>query len=357
MSRPSGAATATAPATAAGTAAAPATPTEPAGPELVHRFRAMATNVTMRVVAPGPGADAGLARAEQVFHRVEASCTRFNPDSPLMRANADPRVWHTVPTECFQAVAEAARAHAQTRGLFDPRVLKLLQSWGYDHTLPFHDGAVSVPGRPMDGPRHRARGTRPAFAPLVRATWRPGLDEARSAIRIGPHPVDLGGIGKGLAVRWALEQLIGHGSAALVEAGGDIGVSGAGPEGQGWKVGVEDPRGGQAPVAVLRAVDQAVATSSVRVRQWKVGDTPVHHLIDPRTGAPGAGGLLAVTVLGPDPAWAEVWSKALFLTGRGGLRQLAEEHDLAALWVDTDGVVGMSPLLRPAVLWEAPHAW
>ena len=65
--------------------------------------------------------------------------------------------------------------------------------------------------------------------------------------------------------------------------------------------------------SMLAVNDGAVATSSVRRRQWQRGDRTVHHLIDPRTGEPGGPGLLSVTVAGPDPAWSEIWSTALYL--------------------------------------------
>ena len=110
---------------------------------------------------------------------------------------------------------------------------------------------------------------------------------------------------------------------------------------------VEDPRGGPDPVAVLSLTDLGCATSSVRLRHWQVDGSPVHHLVDPRTGDPADTGLLAVTVVGPDVARAEVWSKALFLAGRGQVRRLADERGIAALLVDTDGVVGVSRAMRP----------
>jgi thiamine biosynthesis lipoprotein len=164
--------------------------------------------------------------------------------------------------------------------------------------------------------------------------------------------VDLGGIGKGVAVRWASWALAGAGSATLVEAGGDLQAGGPGPDGDGWLVGVEDPRGGAGPVAVLRLADQGCATSSVRLRSWSVDGRPVHHLVDPRTGEPADGGLLSVTVVGDDVARAEVWSKALFLAGRGQVRRLADARGIAALLVDTDGVVGLSRAMRPLVTWQ-----
>ena len=48
-------------------------------------------------------------------------------------------------------------------------------------------------------------------------------------MRVGAKPIDLGGIGKGLAVRWASQELAGAGEAALVEAGGDVMALGGGP--------------------------------------------------------------------------------------------------------------------------------
>jgi thiamine biosynthesis lipoprotein len=183
--------------------------------------------------------------------------------------------------------------------------------------------------------------------------WTPRFDEDRRAVRLGPEPVDLGGIGKGLAVRWAADQIAGHAASFLVEAGGDCYLGGAGPDGTGWRIGVEDPLGGLEPVAVLQLSDVACATSSIRLRQWRSGERRVHHLIDPRTGAPGGAGLLAVTVVGADPAAAEVWSKCLFLCGVDGVAQQAEAQDLAALWVADDGQMGTTSAMDPLLIWRA----
>jgi thiamine biosynthesis lipoprotein len=78
----------------------------------------------------------------------------------------------------------------------------------------------------------------------------------------------------------------------------------------------------------------------------------VHHLIDPRTGEPGRGGLVAVTVVGEQPATSEVWSKALFLVGRDGIAEHAAARGLAALWVDEDGEVAMTDSMTDYVIWQ-----
>jgi thiamine biosynthesis lipoprotein len=318
-------------------------------------FRSMASEVTLMLVDPGPRADDALEAAQQVFRDVEAACTRFDPASPLMRANARPEEWHQVPAACFDALLAAHRAHLATDGLFDPRVLRTLTALGYDRSLPFAAGNVSVPGAAGSADLPDVPGE-PA-APRVR--WQPGFDESTSSVRIGSEPVDLGGIGKGLAVHWAAQVLAGAGRGLLVEAGGDCEVAGSGPDGERWLVGVEDPAGApgggadEDPVAVLAVRDAACATSSTRVRSWRAAGRAVHHLIDPRTGEPGGTGLRSVTVVGADAATAETWSKALFLAGSAGIGTAVEQRGLAALWVTDRGTLGCSAAAEPFVVWRA----
>lgn len=306
-------------------------------------FRSMASDIRLWVLDPSDVAPAAIEAAREVVERVAASCTRFDADSALMRANAAGRRWEVVPQETYDAISEAHAAHLLTDGLFDPRVLRVLTAYGYDMSLPFETRSLTLPEASVDPPRRRG---------LRDRRWRPGLDPKRRAVRVGREPIDLGGIGKGLAVRWAGQQLADAGRAVLVEAGGDVLALGGGPDLDGWMVAVEDPSGGVEPAAVLRLTDLAAATSSIRVRSWTAGDTPVHHLIDPRTGRSSTADLRSVTVVGPDPAIAEVWSKTLFLSGRSGIRAAADSRELAALWVEESGRVGVSKAMRPYVAWQ-----
>jgi len=304
----------------------------------------MATDVSVRLAPGRPerpgtrGMDAGaegLARsALGVFASVERACTRFDPTSPLMRANARPDRWHRVPPVLFAALRRAQQAHVATAGRFDPRVFADLIELGYRTSLPF--GKEEVRTAAVSARRASGRGRPP---------WRPRFRFGRCEVHLGGDAVDLGGLGKGLAVRWSSELLRESAPNHLVDAGGDSYCSGVAPEGIPWRIGVEDPTGGGEPVAVLALRDAAVATSSIRVEE-------VHHLIDPRTGRPGGAGLVAVTTVGRDPASAEVWSKALFLAGAGNIANEARRRGLAALWVRDDGSFETSPAIERFVLWR-----
>lgn len=311
-------------------------------PALTHTFRAMASPITITVVDPGPGAQEALRHAVDVIEEVAAACTRFDPHSPLMRANAQPSEWHKVPTVCADAVSAAHRAYVETGGRFDPRLIDTLERIGYGNTRDF--GSAPIVGDSIA-----------AAAAPERHTWTPEFDGNR--LRLGDAGVDLGGIGKGLAVRWAAEQLVGHGAGYLVDAGGDIAMDGESPTGEPWRIGIENPWNANGePVAVVALATGAVATSSIRIRSWVHNGKAQHHLIDPTTGEPGGEGLLSVSVIGPDPATAEVWSKVLFLHGSAGIAAAAAERGLAAIWVQTDGDVGMSDAAQPHVIWRVAHA-
>lgn len=302
---------------------------------------AMATTARVRLLgaATSEAAEAHADAALRVFAEVERQCSRFDPASALSRANGSPGRWHPAPAVLLEAVEAAHTAYLATDGLFDPRVLATLVALGYDRTLPFAAGAVATASAPA-----------PLPAP---GPWLPEVDHARGVLSLGGLAIDLGGIGKGLAVRWAAEALAGRATTALVEAGGDLLALGPGPDGAGWLVGVDDPRDNAgALAAVLRLADRACATSSTELRRWTAGGQPAHHLIDPRAGSPADSSVASVTVVGADPAEAEVWSKALLLLGASAIDE-AEARGIAALVQHRDGRREASAALRPHLVWEA----
>jgi thiamine biosynthesis lipoprotein len=330
-------------ATHAGAVALPATVRHRGGSEMLcFEARAMGSPLRLSVVvhdcraeALDLSANAWLAVRSE-FEASEEAMSRFRDSSEVTRLNrtAGRLEGIAVSWRLRQALTVSDRAHRLTEGRFEPRVLRDLERLG-DAGADLDSSRGVSDGRPA-GPIAEVDGTR-----------RFRLDQ----------PVDLGGIGKGLALRWAGAVLDRVGiESFLLDAGGDLLVRGEPREGGPWRIGIEDPTGGPEPLAVLTADNGAVTTSSVRRRRWTAGSRTVHHLIDPFTGEPGGSGLLAVTVAAPDPAWSEIWSKALFLAGRAGIAGLARRHDLAAWWIGDDGSLEMTAAARQRTLWVATGA-
>ncbi len=298
------------------------------------QWSAMHSPVSLHLPALDDPMAQAVARAVQAdLETTEQALSRFRPTAELALLNGRVGTWTDVSQRLYLALASALRAYRLTDGLFDPRVLERLEEYGY-----------------VGAPRNADTLTQPQGGWLQR-------DPRGRRLRI-LAPMDLGGIGKGLGVRWGSAIARRVSGNFLLNAGGDLLASGAGPDGRGWQVGVEDPRRPADLIAALHLpYGAAVCTSSIARRRWQHGGETVHHLIDPRTGRPGGQGLLAVTVVGRDPAWTEVWSKALFLQGPDGVAQASSRH--AALWVLQDGELGMSAAMKPFVFWRAagqrPH--
>lgn len=221
------------------------------------------------------------------FRLAEHALTRFAPDSPLTILNqaAGTGAFVSVPAVLRRALVLADRARRATSGRFDPRIIGALERAG-------ESAGIALP------------------EPAERSSDGPWLELRRDgSVRIG-SPVDLGGLGKGLALRGAVRRLAGLSGLAglagfLVDAGGDLAVFGVPPDGPAWRLGIEDPAVPEMAVVGLEARDLCLATSSIAVRRWDGPAGPAHHLIDPSTGRPARSGLLAVSVAGQDPAWAE----------------------------------------------------
>jgi thiamine biosynthesis lipoprotein len=126
--------------------------------------------------------------------------------------------------------------------------------------------------------------------------------------------LDLGGIGKGIAVDAALETLEQAGSrTALVNLGGSIGVLGPPPgEPRGWPIGLAHPRRPGAVVHRFRLASGHVATSGDSERRRETPEGVVHHLLDPRSGEP-VRGPVSVTVWRPTGIAADIASTERFL--------------------------------------------
>jgi FAD:protein FMN transferase len=196
---------------------------------------------------------------------------------------------------------------------------------GYDRT--FEEVAATAPA---------------GGSPLRRGWARVVVDAAASSVTL-PAGVGLdpGGIGKGYAADLVVEELRAAGAAGVcVNLGGDLRAEGRAPGGGSWIVGIEHPlRPG--PAATVTLARGAVATSSRVRRAWGPAGDRRHHLIDPPTGRPAAGGLAAVTVLAARGWQAEVLAKAAFLGGLDQGRALLTAAGADGLLVDDHG--GLHP--------------
>jgi FAD:protein FMN transferase len=241
-----------------------------------------------------------------------------------------------------EAIAVALAAAEWTGGLVDPTVGGALCGLGYDRDFAALLQGVAGEAVPPE----------PGYVP----GWQSVRLDGRRLRLAGGVRLDLGATAKGLgsdrSARAAAACVPGGG--VLVSLGGDIAMAGEVPLG-GWPVLVSDEPDQHGPVPAACGARQvcppeqphgqqvrlpagALATSSIRCRQWRRGGHTLHHIVDPRTGLPAAGPWRTASVAAANCAEANAAATAAIVAGEQAAGWLATQG-LPARLVAHDGTV------------------
>lgn len=150
--------------------------------------------------------------------------------------------------------------------------------------------------------------------------------------------VDLGGIAKGYAIDRGSAVLKNKGIRNFIlNAGGDIYVSGTKDRNTLWKLGIKHPRNTKDLVGEFNLKNYAVATSGDYERFKIINGTRYHHILDPATGYPGTLSESS-TILAPTAEEADATATYVFLLGwKKALNDKSLDYPM--LIVSSDGSV------------------
>lgn len=303
------------------------------------KFRAMGCWMEVQVdhSADRPASQI-LEQIPLIFENWEAHLSRFRSDSELSRLNLSGGTPTQVSQVLWQTLQSAIWAEAQSAGLVSAAVLPAVLTAGYTSSFDqMVSGAIS--GLP--------RGSAASPAPSL-STIR--LDTANHTICLPQGmQLDFGGVAKGWAADQAVHRLEVLGP-AMVDAGGDLAISGLRHGKEPWVISIEDPRASGETLGTLRLGRGGVATSGIDYRRWQQDGNWRHHIIDPRSGQPAETDVLTATVVAPNVMEAEMAAKVVLILGsQDGLAWLARRPRWAGLLVLQDGRVMGSPALQQMV--------
>lgn len=239
-----------------------------------------------------------LDAAAAELRRFEGLWSRFDPGSEISRLGrlGGPAI---VSQETARLIEAAANAWHKTQGRFDPTVGAAMVASGYDASFETLESDGDVPARVECVPGCAGIWAAPAC----------GLVFVPVGVRL-----DVGGIAKGFAADLVAEQIMSAGArGACVNVGGDLRVIGDSGDDRGWVIAIEFQDTGE--VARVELHDGGVATSSTKRRRWRRAGRDLHHVLDPRTGAPTEGDITDAAVVASSAASAEVWAKAILVGG------------------------------------------
>ena len=294
-------------------------------------FKALGTYVHIEIV-PGiisrekkeeSGND--LEKAKNIFFSKEKIFSRFDPESELCRLNKNIGVWKKSSLDLLYLAGRALQYNGISKGLYDPRVIEVLEKIGYDKDFKSQDFSKT------EAP--------PVFSAVKNALG-DDLKIENNKIFFARR-MDFSGIAKGYVVDQAAEFLKKRGwKNFLVDAGGDMMISGANIEGKKWRIAVE---GVPEEKLMLEISNRGIATSGISRKKWQIKGKKFHHLVNPNDPNNFSYETRTVSVIAENTENADGRAKTLVLMGKEKGLEFAKENKIAAIFLDYKGNIFVSP--------------
>ena len=275
------------------------------------------------------------AAVDDAFARmnaIEHTLSPYDASSTISVLNRTPYESHGLPPEALAILrrTEALGVSAE----FSPALFGVTRLYDFG-------GAGTVPGaRDLSRAVREASSFKLASDQRARFAPTPGPESSGTP---GPG-LDFGGASKGLALDAAAEVLrrAVPAGGGLISAGSSTLAFGDKPDGQPWRVGIEDPREPGRVVALVSSSGPgtlSVSTSGDYQVYFDRGGVRYHHILDPATGLP-ARGLRSLTVFGRMSGLdADILSTALFVMGRDRALAYARSRAAGVYLIDDAGKV------------------
>ncbi|WP_180301258.1 FAD:protein FMN transferase [Pseudomonas syringae] len=259
-------------------------------------------------------------QVEAILDEVDQQMSLWRTDSDIERFNALPaNSCQVMPEPVLKMIGVGEQLAQESDGAFDLTVKPLMDLWGLGPHMLFEQ------------------------MPLVRQLARTQTLVGYRNLRIigdrlcksAAVQVDLNSIAAGYAVDRISERMDALGlHDYLVQATGELKVSGLKPDGSPWRVTLDAPLDdGTVTQKVFPLEGYAVSTSGDFRRYidhdgWRISDT-----LDALTGKPITHGLASVTVIHPSALMADGLSSLLLILGPQQGWNYAQEHKIPAFFV------------------------
>jgi FAD:protein FMN transferase len=310
-----------------------------------YEFQRPEMGVPFRIVLYARDQAEATNAAKAAFERVEqlnACMSDYDEDSELSqlsRSSGQGRAVH-VSDDLWFVLQRAQELAQRSEGAFDITVGPFVNLWRRarrQHDLP-------DPGRL-------------AQARQAVGYWHVQLDPKKQTVTllVPNMRLDLGGIAKGYAVDQGLRTLRAHGvRQALVEGGGDLGVSDPPPGKNAWRIELSSLDATNAPPERFVMLKNAfLSTSGDLYQRLEINGRRYSHIVDPRTGI-GLTDHSIVNVIAPEGITADSLTKVVSVLGPAkGLRLIEQTPKAAARIIcDPSGQIEVAESKRFARYYE-----
>ncbi len=270
-----------------------------------------------------------LQRAiENSLLNVNAQMSNWDPKSEVSRFNSLTSTQPLTVSKDLAMVVQAAKdVNQASSGQFDITLGPVIEAWGF--------GAEGGHKNAQPDPDKLAKAVEAAGKSQALHVDGNQLSKSDPAARIY-----LPSIGKGYGVDQMAKVVRSFGlTDFMVEIGGDLYVSGRNADGMDWQIGIESPDAHNRQAYKIASVSNlGMATSGDYRNYFEQDGVRYSHILDAHSGRPITHRTASVTVLAENTMLADAWSTAMLALGTERGLELANQRDLAVMFIDRGGV-------------------
>lgn len=303
---------------------------------------AMYTMVTITVLSSSEErAKMAIDEVHKELARLAKLLNFYAADSELTTINAKAGIEPVrVSPDTLEIIKDAVLAGEATQGGFDVTVGPLVRLWDF-----------TKKSRPTEA-QAKAKLPLVGYRNIV-------IDSAASTVFLKTTGVqiDLGGIIKGFAADKAVEVLKKNGiDDGIVAIAGDIKTFGHQPDGQAWRIGIQNPRQKGEDDQLLATIDlltRGISTSGDYQRFFIENGVRYHHLLNPKTGFPESL-CQSVTVIAPSAALSDSLATGIFIIGPEKGMAVLKKLGIDGIIVAANGQVLVTEGIKNTVHFSKP---
>lgn len=297
-------------------------------------FRALGTDIKIQIVVPENEklAKNDVAKAEKIFFQEQKIFDRFDPVSEISNLNNKLNHFNNASSDMLYLAGRALYYNKISDGLYDPRIIEILEKIGYDHDFRKKDFSKTE----------------------ISSEFQPLKDSLSKDLKIKDNKIyfrrrmDFSGIAKGYITDLAAKFLKNTGwENFLIDSGGDIFAAGKNKSGSVWRIAIE---GMPENKLILFVSGKGIATSGISRKKWEIRGKKFHHLVNPKNPNHFSYEIRTVSVIAENTENADSRAKVLVLLGKKKGMEFAEKNKIAAILLDYKGNIFISSEAKRYIL-------
>ena len=264
-----------------------------------------AMDTVMTLTAYGNSREAGLDAAQSIIQSMDAILDPELDTSITYSINNAQGANTSITAQVAKMLSTASDVYNKSNGSLDLSLYPVIKLWG------FVDGHYYVPS---DAEISQALALR-AFDKMSLTSF-PSSGSYAVSFPAGTQ-ISFASVAKGCAAENAIDAMRQSGvTSGIVSLGGNVQTLGQKPNGDDWKIAIQDPNNTSSYLGVISVGETAAVTSGTYQRYFTANGKTYHHLINPKSGYPVSNSLLSVTIICDDGTLADCLSTAMFVLGQ-----------------------------------------